>query len=63
MKRLVVVSFILSFTRLFSQSLLLNENFDYIEGELPTVSSNWLEDPAGSYVINVITGSLSYLGY
>jgi hypothetical protein len=63
MKRLVVVSFILSFTQLFSQTLLLNENFDYIEGELPTVSSNWSEDPAGSYVINVITGSLPYLGY
>ncbi len=66
MKRLVVVSilFLILTGTAISQSLLLEENFDYPEGNLIDVSSNfWKEGSNTSVKIQVVPGSLTYSNY
>jgi hypothetical protein len=62
MKRILLLSFLLIATN-FSQTLLLEENFDYTTGTLTSVTTNWTESPIGSVDIQVTSGSLSYTNY
>lgn len=46
-----------------SQTLLLEENFDYTLGKLTTVSISWTESPTGSVDIQVVSGNLTFTNY
>ena len=58
----IILFFILFSTFVFSQSLPIEENFDYSTGVL-TSSSDWEESNTGTTDIEVVSGSLSYTGY
>ena len=58
----IILFFILFSTFVFSQSLPIEENFDYSTGVL-TSSSDWEESNIGATDIEVVSGSLSYTGY
>ncbi len=58
----IILFFILFSTFVFSQSLPIEENFDYSTGVL-TLSSDWEESNTGATDIEVVSGSLSYTGY
>ncbi|MDF1611763.1 MAG: T9SS type A sorting domain-containing protein [Stygiobacter sp.] len=47
----------------YSQTLFLEENFDYSTGTLTVNTSNWVESPTGSTDIQVSFGNLNYLNY
>jgi hypothetical protein len=63
MKRILIVYFTFLSSVLLSQTLLLEDNFDYSTGTLTTVTVNWTEAPTGSTDIQVATGNLSYTNY
>jgi hypothetical protein len=63
MKKLGLFITLFITSNLFSQTLLLEENFDLSVGDLTTVSPNWTESPTGSVDIEVISGNLTYTDY
>jgi hypothetical protein len=62
MKKLILVLIIIISTS-FSQTLLLEENFEYEIGTLTSSTNNWIENPNGSVDIQVVSGSLSHSNY
>jgi len=62
LNRILLLSIVLIATN-FSQTLLLEENFDYTIGTLTSVTTNWTESPTGSVDIQVTSGSLSFPDY
>ena len=63
MKRFFLLYLFLFVGLSYSQTLLLEENFDYSIGTLTSVTTNWTESPTGSVDIQVVSGSLSYPNY
>ena len=63
MKRFFLLYLFLFVGLTYSQTLLLEENFDYSTGTLTSVTTNWTESPTGSVDIQVVSGSLSYSNY
>lgn len=62
MKKILLLSAIIC-TASLAQTLLFEENFDYPEGTLTSLDSNWVENPTGSSDIQVIAGNLSFTNY
>jgi hypothetical protein len=59
---LSIVLSISALNGLYPQNI-INEHFNYPAGTLTEVSDYWIENPAGSYDVQVIPGSLSYYKY
>lgn len=63
MKTLWVVISIIFTCSTYSQTLILEENFNYGAGDLTTVTPKWTESPGGSVAIEIVSGNLTYTDY
>ncbi len=70
MKKLLLLIFVLCFSVSQAQTLLLDENFSYMTGQLTNASSgasvgggNWITNTGTGSYLQITSGSLSYTGY
>ena len=59
----LLISFILLASKSILGQTLIEENFNYTNGILTSVSTNWTESPTGSTDIEVLSGNLSFTNY
>jgi hypothetical protein len=59
---LLISSFLITTQLIWGQPL-IEENFNYANGVLTSVSASWTESPIGSTDIEVISGNLSFASY